>query len=158
MMTRKIPLTQGKVTIVDADLFSKLIALGPWRAARRKGTTWYAASHSHGYLHRVVFRLTTGWCPRHIDHKDGNGLNNRRSNLRSATHQQNLRNRGPNRNNKLGYKGVFSLPSGKIRAVIHIGGGKRKHLGCFNTPKEAARAYNKAARYLFGEFAWLNPV
>jgi len=155
--SRPLPLTQGKVAIVDTNLWNKLLALGPWKAARRKGKTWYAASREHGYLHQAVFRLATGRCPKRVDHKDGNGLNNRRSNLRAATHQQNLRNRGPNRNNKSGYKGVHPLPSGRFRAAIHTDGNKR-NLGCFDTPRQAAKAYNDAARDLFGEFAWLNPV
>lgn len=154
---RIITLTRGKVTTVDDELFNELMALGPWRTAYRKGKSCYAASHKGGYMHRVVFRLSTGQCPPRVDHKDGDGLNNQFQNLRPATHQQNLRNRGPNSNNLLGLKGVSQTDTGRFCAWIHSNG-KRFHLGVFDTPQEAASAYNAAALRLFGKFAWLNPL
>lgn len=90
-----------------------------------------------------------------IDHINGNRLDNRRCNLRFCTSQQNQFNRGPSRNNTTGFKGV-SVDQGKyFRAIFRVSG-KDVRLGCFKTPEEAARAYDKAARELHGEFAWLN--
>jgi hypothetical protein len=92
-----------------------------------------------------------------VDHRDGNGLNNCRLNLRLATNRQNVRNnRG--RKRRLGpYKGVH--PSGRPlkpwAAKITVDG-KTVNLGRFTEPEQAARAYDAAARKHFGEFARLN--
>ena len=88
-----------------------------------------------------------------IDHIDGDGLNNRRANLRHCTNQENCRNQGLARNNRSGFKGVSWYPnSGKWVATIWDG--KRKvFLGYYADPVEAARAYDAKARELFGEFA-----
>lgn len=75
------------------------------------------------------------------------------SNLRDITHQQNMCNRGKNKNNTTGYKGVSKHSSGKYQGKI-----KQIYLGLFNTKEEAARTYNKAAIKLFGEFAVLNVI
>lgn len=150
----EIHLTQNQVALVDNRLYRRICAAGPWRFAYRKGKCHYAVSHSVGYMHRYVIKLLCGICPRRVDHKNGNGLDNRSRNLRVATHRQNLRNRPLNKNNTCGYKGVHKLPSGKYRARICIP--KGKHLGCFNTSKQAALAYDKAASHYFGRFAWLN--
>jgi len=93
----------------------------------------------------------------HIDHKDGNGLNNRRSNLRLCTRTENQRNQksacGTSK-----YKGVsWYAPTGKWVAGIRFAG-KRKYLGYFSDERDAAIAYNKAASELFGEFASLNEI
>jgi hypothetical protein len=90
-----------------------------------------------------------------VDHIDHNKLNNRKSNLRICTTQQNLQNRKLQRNNKTGYKGVHLTASGRYQARIGIDC-EEIHLGCFDTAKEAAKAYNKAAMEHFGEFAYLN--
>ena len=86
-----------------------------------------------------------------IDHINGNNLDNRFSNLRLATHGQNLMNRGPQKNNKLGIKGVYQRGN-KYRSHI-CKKGKRQALGSFDTPEEASAAYKRAAKEQFGEFA-----
>lgn len=88
------------------------------------------------------------------DHRNGNGLDNRRGNLRIATHAQNNRNRRGC--GKTGFKGVtkFTHCERYFARIKHHG--KTVHLGCFGDPAEAARAYDRAAKELFGEFAWLN--
>ena len=90
-----------------------------------------------------------------VDHVNGDSLDNRRKNLRIATIQQNAQNRGARRNSKTGFKGVYLVH--KYQAQIMVDG-KTTHLGWFDDPKEAARAYNKAALKLHGEFARLNKV
>jgi hypothetical protein len=94
-----------------------------------------------------------------IDHADRNGLNNRRSNLRPATRQQqqaNHKKHGDGTTSR--YRGVsLYKPSNKFRAAI-VFNNKQKHLGVFVDELEAARAFNRAAIELFGEFASLNNV
>jgi hypothetical protein len=93
---------------------------------------------------------------RRVDHRDQDGLNNRRTNLRVATQSQNLSNRGPQKNNTSGYKGVsLCKATGRWQAIIQYGR-KKKRLGRFDTPEQAALAYDKAAVALMGEFAVLN--
>lgn len=109
-------------------------------------------------MHRHVMRDVDAY---RIDHIDNNPLNNQRSNLRVATQQENLRNRGAQVNNKSGLKGVCQISSHQRQktwiAQIKIGN-KREHLGYFLTKEEAALAYNQAALEHFGEYAWVNQL
>jgi hypothetical protein len=102
--------------------------------------------------HQLAWLYMAGrWCRPMIDHRDGDRANNRWNNLRRATRSENNANRGLQRNNRSGFKGV-SLKSGKWRARIRQNG--RLHsLGSFPTPQAAHAAYAAAARKLFGEFA-----
>ncbi|WP_120636202.1 AP2 domain-containing protein [Ruegeria sp. EL01] len=88
-----------------------------------------------------------------VDHRDGDGLNNRRSNLRTADKSQNARNTGAHADNLSGLKGVsYSRQRRNWRAAICVRG-KRKHLGVFDSPEEAHAAYVQAAHQLHGQFA-----
>ncbi len=90
------------------------------------------------------------------DHIDGNGLNNRRSNLRPASNSQQVANQGVRSDNTSGYKGVtWREDRGKWEAKIQSGG-KRRCLGLFDDKIEAAKVYDHAALEAFGEFAVLN--
>ena len=105
--------------------------------------------------HRLVWKYHYGKDPKEfIDHIDGNKSNNNIKNLREATNQQNLFNRGPQKNNKLGIKGVKKQRN-KYIATIEING-KRKHLGSFNTIEEARLAREESEKKLFKEFSVLN--
>ena len=91
-----------------------------------------------------------------VDHIDGNSLNNRRSNLRICTPRQNTANRAKTRNGTSRFKGVhFCTRDRKWRAQIGVDGARR-FIGDFDDEVEAARAYDRKAAELFGEFAYLN--
>lgn len=150
-----IPLSNGMVAIVDATDFDWLSRLS-WSAVWNS-KTWYARTKSNesewAYMHRLIL------APGHdeeTDHKDSNGLNNRRSNLRIATHQKNSWNRGKRSDNKSGFIGVsWATREQKWHSQIWIDD-KRVHLGYFKNPIDAAVAYDKAALEQRKEFAKLN--
>jgi ribosomal protein S14 len=133
---------------VDDDVFE-------WASKRewRLHSKGYVISGRH-YLHRIILSLAGR--SNQGDHRDGNKLDNRRENLRLATHSQNLWNAGKKSHNKSGYKGVYLCRStGRYRAEIRANNRAIK-LGRFNSPEEAARAYDAAARQHHGSFAYLN--
>ena len=106
-------------------------------------------------MHRQIMGEPEGM---EIDHSDNNGLNNQKSNLRVATHWQNLANRALQKNNTSGYRGVsWSKQAKKWWAQIYVDS-KTMHLGLFDDVKDAARAYNEAAIERYGEFARLNDI
>ena len=152
-----ILLTRGLVATVDAIDFERLDALGRWHA-QVKGRNSYARIDLFGQgSHRRVFMhsMITGWPM--VDHRNGDGLDNRRQNLRPATYSQNSANRGMQSNNQSGFKGVTRTPWGRWKAQIRKDG-RDFYLGVFAEPEVAARAYDVAALDLFGEFAWTNFV
>ncbi len=149
-----IPLSQGKVAIVDAEDYPWLNKRN-WYANRAK-RTYYARGTikgKHAPMHRQILNA-----PPHlvVDHINRNGLDNRKSNLRLCTHFQNQRNRRPGRNGSSKYKGVrWSKRDKKFRAGITCNR-KSYHLGMFESEIDAAKAYDNAAKKVFGEFAYLN--
>lgn len=124
---------------------------------------WYLSDH--GYVkHEPIYmhQLVMGMRGHPIDHKDRNKLNNQKENLRPTTKQRNLFNRPKQKNNKGRYKGVHFRKHLKVRPWQSTiskteNGVKRNYFqGYFSTAKEAALAYDKKAKELFGEFAFLN--
>ena len=91
-----------------------------------------------------------------VDHRDGNGLNNQRSNLRPATHAQNLQNTRKRAGTTSRFKGVCWNKKKQAWVAFIKHEGKKKYLGCFSSEEVAARAYDFAASETFGEFACLN--
>jgi hypothetical protein len=156
---KKILLTNGGFTLVD-DEDCPLVAGYAWywirvpnsdlKYAVRNATTKEKQQRGSIRLHRQLLGLAHR--TPHVDHRDRNGLNNTRGNLRICTPHFNACNRKTRKDSVSGYKGVGRRPSGKWRAVIFVSN-TRKHLGDFSTSKDAARAYNQAARKYFGEFA-----
>lgn len=93
-----------------------------------------------------------------VDHIDGNGLNNRRDNLRLATQRQNICNKSIQRNNTTGYKGVHFHKKAKKYTVSFKINGRSLYGGIFVNIIEAAKRYNELAIKYYGEFAKLNPI
>ncbi len=150
----KIPLTQGKEALVDQDSFEYL---NQWNwyfsDGYAKRCDWKNGKHHIVRMHHFVLPLVKGYM---IDHINGNGLDNRKENLRLVTKSQNMMNRGVQRNTSSGYKGV-SKHQGKWRAYI-VKDRKQIHLGVFEDIQDAARAYNMGAMEHHGEYARLNPI
>jgi len=157
---KEIPLTRGLVALVDDEDYEWLIQWS-W-CARPSWNTFYACRRKQRGpenprrvgnidMHRVILGLQRG---ERCDHKDGNGLNNQRSNLRRCDYVQNNGNMALHKNNASGYKGV-RFRSGKWEAQISRGD-RMFYLGRFVSPKDAARAYDAAALAYFGEFARTN--
>jgi hypothetical protein len=109
------------------------------------------------YAHRLAFVYMLGYMPEQVDHIDRDRTNNRWSNLREASNKENNANKiSPNVLNG-GYRGVRQIKSGRWAARIKVGK-REKHIGVYATKEHAARAYNEAAKILFGDFAVLNNV
>lgn len=105
------------------------------------------------FLHRIIVGNPIGY---EVDHIDGDPLNNRKSNLRICSHQENIMNQKIRIDNTSGFKGVnWDKRKGKWRARIHIHG-KDKHLGYFESKEEAAKSRVKAEQEYFGEFSRKN--
>lgn len=155
-VARLIQLTQGKVAIVDDDDYAYLSRF-TWSASI-KGDRCYAIATVNGrltFMHHCILVPRVGFM---VDHKDRNGSNNQKLNLRYATALQNTQNQGIKKNNTSGFKGVwFVVGRNEWRARIWVNR-KPVDLGRFPTAEAAAVAYNEAAIRYFGEFACLNDV
>lgn len=141
--------------VVDDEDYER-IARHRWRFQGRPGTPQSYAVCNHAgrylYMHRLIVDAPPGL---EVDHIDGNGLNNRRCNLRVCSRRDNLRNMRP-RVGTSRFKGVsWNRGDQRWQAEISIDR-RRKYLGRFHDEIEAALAYDEAARAAFGEFARLN--
>ena len=155
---KEIPLTKGKTALVDDEDFD-VLNKRKWHLSQGRAVTNIKAlvngrTANYGEsMHRMIMNPSKGMV---VDHKDGNPLNNQRSNLRICTPLENARN-SKHRNSKSGYKGVAPSCVGTWKAYIHINK-KQIHLGIFIDKEKAAQAYNEAAKKYFGEFASLNEL
>lgn len=150
---KEIVLKTGEVATVDDEDYQRVTAHRWYRLIAGKATRKIYAQSTAGTMHRLIM----GYPTRKIDHKDGNGLNNQRQNLRLATDIQNARNRRKQSSpSSSRYKGVgFNKRTGKWRADIGDGG-RVITIGYFTDEIAAARAYDDRAIRLHGEFACLN--
>ena len=155
---KEIPLTKGYKAIVDDEDFERLSGW-KWHAMNAARTRVYAATSRikngvrvHMTMHRMLMAplLAAGM---EVDHINGDGLDNRRCNLRICTRAENARNNRTPCTNRSGFKGVsFYKRRGVWRSHITVNG-KFHHLGYFSTAENAHAAYCEAAKRLHGEFA-----
>lgn len=150
-----IPLINGGFAKVDDSDFEYLSGFR-WR----KDGYGYVSTSTHGRrnrkrvtMHGLIVGKNGDLVP---DHKDGDKLNNQRENLRPATNSQNQANAKISTRNKSGFKGVSWHVHNKMWVVKIRKDGKQIHIGHFRNIKDAALAYDAAARDLFGEFARTN--
>jgi hypothetical protein len=161
---KQIPLTQGKVALVDDELFDELNRF-KWCAQRSK-KTFYASrgirlpngKRTSVAMHREIFRMLGKSIPAMVDHRDRDGLNNQWSNLRSASQSEQSRNQGRRRTNKSGFIGVaWRTRDLKWMAYAQVSG-KTFHLGTFTDSFSAAWVRDAFAKTHHGEFASLNDL
>ena len=155
---RWIPLTKGKWALVDDEDYEEM---NRW--------SWYCNNsyaardfRENGVrvnlkMHRAI---TNTPAELEVDHRNGDKLDNRRKNLRIATHAQNLKNMKKHKDNSTGFKGVKKVScrvnkTNPYQAIIMVDG-KSHSLGYFLTPEAAAQAYDKGARELHGEYSRTN--
>jgi hypothetical protein len=156
---RKIYLDEGKWTILDPKDYY-LFARFKWCIGGDNGNFYAIRGQRIGSddfkivrLHRLIMDAPDGVL---VDHINGDGLDNRRANLRLATHSQNQWNKRKMENTTSRFVGVsFRENRGKWTAYIGVAG-KRIWLGNFDSEIEAARVYDEAAKKYRGEFARLN--
>ena len=161
---KTIPLTQSKVALVD-DTDYDFLSKYNWCAAKTIGRSYYAVRGSlisdlrQGciHMHRIILNAPKGV---EVDHRDGNSLNNQRSNLRLCTHGENQRNQGLHHNNTTGFKGVRldrRAIQNPYNARIQINN-KEIHIGCYKTAEKAARAYDTTALKYHGDYRVTNEM
>lgn len=157
---RKLILTKGKTAIIDAEDFNRL---DKWKWSYKNNG--YAVRRQHlgmkegkqiakmVMLHREIINVPNGMV---IDHINGNGLDNRKVNLRICTHQQNAQNSKKRKGKRSKYKGVSWFGrKGKWFSRIKVNG-KQVCLGYYYDEMGAGCAYDAAAKKYFGQFAKLN--
>ena len=156
---KEIKLTRGKVALVDDKDYVSFSSFR-WRASETK-SGFYAVRQIYiskyktkpCFLHRLILGEPEGLI---VDHINGDSLDNRRKNLRTCTHQQNIANRKISKNNTTGFKGVVRDRKG-FRAEIKVWG-KKIHLGSYKNPIDAAHSYDLASKKYFKNFARPNFV
>lgn len=158
---KKIEITgvEGKTAIVDDEDYER-VSKHTWRTRDLEHQTFYARATINNKtvtLHHFIY----GKPPegKITDHKNNNGLDNRKDNLRFVTPRQNNINSKPRKGCSSKYKGVSWKTRDECYEVyIFPEKGKRKYLGRTRDEEEAAKMYNEAAKKYYGEYAYLNDV
>lgn len=157
-----LTLYTGEEAFVDDEDFDR-VSMFSWTHEPKPHTSYASSNLGRGKhaprvrLHRFILNVTDSNIL--VDHRDFNGLNCQKHNLRLATHQQNSRHsRVPQTVDGSGYRGVYTYfrDRSKYIARIRNAQGIKIHLGIFNSAEEAAMAYDEAAEEYHGEFAVLN--
>jgi len=147
-----VSLSNGMTAVID-DVDRSLIDGIRWHVQINKSGVMYAVTYSLGrkkiYMHRRLLGLTDSAI--HVDHIDGNGLNNVRANIRVCNHAENSRNQSIRVNNSSGFKGIWKHQKGKWQAKI-VKEGRSFHLGTFESPEAAQAAYANASAMIHGEY------
>lgn len=154
----ELKLRDGDITLVDEEDFAEL---SKWRWYSRNGYVLRVMlSSEEGYhrgrkvsMHRVIMNCPNGF---EVDHIDGNGLNNRRENLRVVTHLQNAANKRSNANTSSKYRGVNWCKKDKRWRAQIMYKYVPYHLGNFESEVDAALAYDTKAREFWKEFGRYN--
>ncbi|MGE0525882.1 MAG: HNH endonuclease [Bdellovibrionales bacterium] len=147
-----MPISKDLFTIIDDEDFERLRADGllKWNA-QKAGRRFYVSKNTSRngklYLHRYIMNAEPGFC---IDHINGDSLDNRKENLRVCSYRENAR----NKKKDAGFKGVTKAGNMYSAQIQHQS--THINLGTFSSPSDAARAYDLAAAFLFGEFAVFN--
>ena len=165
IVMKRIPLTNGYFAIVDDEDYES-VSRFKWYS-QRHGDCDYACcliymGHVGGTqknakmkMHQLIMRPPVGL---EVDHRNQDGLDNTRGNLRLCTRAQNCMNRRSRKATSSIYKGVCWFKNNRKWCARIWVGGRNIRLGMFVDEIKAARAYNAAAKQYHGEFAWLNPV
>ena len=153
---KEITLSKGYVaTINNADY--RLVSKRKWYAKPYRGRVYAMSSIWNPetkktekiLMHRLIMNAVKG---EEIDHRRGNGLDNRRRNLRRCTHSQNIANQGPRKDNKCGTKGVRQTREGNWQAYLTFDG-KLRCLGTYKKKSVAAKVYAAKVKEVRGDFA-----
>ena len=168
---KQVDVGHGMAALVD-DRDYPAVASFRWHAQRTHGTVYAATtgprpgirradgSYVGGrkfYMHRLIMQPSDGY---EIDHINGNGLDNRRANLRAVTHAENLQNQAPRKDAEKSsrYRGVSYDKNRRMWQATIYADGRSRFIGRFLTEQEAAVAWNMAALEKWGEYARLNDV
>lgn len=162
MTCRKIPLTQGKIALVDDEDYEYLMQW-KWQAFYQQNTHSFIARRMTSkrkegerksiIMHRIIMNAQKGQIIDHINHDT---LDNRKENLRFCTHSENMQNRTIQSNNKARYKGIYWRKSRNCWEVRVHKNCKLKRVKCVHDKIEAALVYDEFAEEVHGEFAKLN--
>ena len=160
---RLIRMSQPRYAKVDPADYEQLRKYEWFVGKRRNGGSFYAGAYVTDsktgkekiiFMHREIIEVHKKMV---VDHINNDGMDNRRANLRRATHSQNMCNRKKRSGAHTSrHKGVY-WDKEKRKWIAHIGFmGRNMHLGCFYSEIEAAKARDRAAKKYHGEFAYLN--
>lgn len=150
---RQLDLSRGKIAVVDDEDFDRLSHFRWWAMEPKPGRFYATTALNIDGKRKFILMHRMILSPRQdqlIDHKNGDGLDNRRTNLRICGFSGNSAN-----SRRPGVKGTYKARNGKWAARIYSRGVK-KYLGTFDSRNSAGLAYDAAARDIFGEFACPN--